>query len=422
MSGLHSMDWRGYIVLCLFMAMLVDGASQVSATELGARGVSHRRAEMEKRLAMPLEWKDEVRDHVTLAELLAHLEQHHQLSIRWDIRALQVILDTNHPLSGILLSTPAPGPVRYQAMATPLVTSCESCRTATAIAPEGLPEFTTLSPPTLGFSPPISAPSPEPPPPGVPPVQGEQPAAPGIQDVPLQPSGASGMGVETELEIVQARIETLLQLPIPAILVTLQRVSVEEALRQFLDAVSPAGSATLHAIGLPLPTRAWDLDLLIADDSLVITTRLRANSAKETRVYRIDHLSETTPEPLLVRVIMHTVRPWSWRGQTTEIAERLAVRWPKDTPAISLDSLQLEGVISAALPAMSEESVAGLGQLFAGGAEALVHSVVAALEIVHHGDPPTGVIESIPGFLVITQSQGAHREIGELLDQLTESE
>jgi hypothetical protein len=51
---------------------------------------------------------------------------------------------------------------------------------------------------------------------------------------------------------------------------------------------------------------------------LIITTRLRANSAKETRIYRIGGLADTSPDHL-VRVITHTVRPWSWRGQTMEI-------------------------------------------------------------------------------------------------------
>ena len=34
-----------------------------------------------------------------------------------------------------------------------------------------------------------------------------------------------------------------------------------------------------------------------------------------------------------------------------------------------------------------------VGTGLAGGAAATMHSVVAAVEIVHHGDPPTGVIE-----------------------------
>ena len=58
----------------------------------------------------------------------------------------------------------------------------------------------------------------------------------------------------------------------------------------------------------------------------------------------------------------------------------------------------------------------------AGGALAAVNSIVAALEIVHHGDPPTGVIESLPGILIITQSQAAHHEIKELLYELGEEE
>ena len=75
-----------------------------------------------------------------------------------------------------------------------------------------------------------------------------------------------------------------------------------------------------------------------------------------------------------------------------------------------------------AMPKVSADTVAATGQLVAGGAVALAHSIVAALEIVHHGDPPTGVIESLPGILIITQSQAAHREIRQLLDELSAGE
>jgi hypothetical protein len=67
---------------------------------------------------------------------------------------------------------------------------------------------------------------------------------------------------------------------------------------------------------------------------------------------------------------------------------------------------------------LSAEDLANLGQLLTGGALAAVETAVNTFEIVHYGDPPTGVMEILPGVLVITQSQGAHREIAELLEDL----
>ena len=49
-----------------------------------------------------------------------------------------------------------------------------------------------------------------------------------------------------------------------------------------------------------------------------------------------------------------------------------------------------------------------------------VHTMVTGLEIVHYADAPTGSIQTLPGKLIITQSQAAHREIAELLEQLSE--
>jgi hypothetical protein len=223
--------------------------------------------------------------------------------------------------------------------------------------------------------------------------------------------------------------------PIPLSAVSLKRATVREGLQQLLDAVSVHTAAMPFQVGLPFTTRAMALDLLVDENSVLITTQLRANAKKETRIYRLGSLSEMPPETL-VRVITHSVRPWSWRNQANEIAEHLAARWPKTS--IPLPKIEFDGIggiklntgeegSDAALsattsPEVSAETVAATGQLVAGGALAVAHSIVAALEIVHHGDPPTGVIESLPGMLIITQSQAAHREIKELLHELGEAE
>ena len=234
----------------------------------------------------------------------------------------------------------------------------------------------------------------------------------------------------------EAMIAKYLTSPISLSAVSLERATVREGLRQLLDAVS-AQTTTVPFLqaGLPFTTRAMALDLLVDENSVLITTQLRANAKKETRVYRLGSLSEMPPESL-ERVITHSVRPWSWRNQANEIAQQLASRWPKTSiplPKIELNATEGikltsaeegsgEALSSDATPKVSEETVAATGQLLAGGAVATVQSIVAALEIVHHGDPPTGVIESLPGILIITQSQAAHREIKELLDELSEGQ
>ncbi len=231
----------------------------------------------------------------------------------------------------------------------------------------------------------------------------------------------------------EAMIAKYLTSPISLSSVSLQRATVREGLRQLLDAVAGQTAAMPFSIGIPFTSRALALDLLVDESSVLITTQLRANAAKETRVYRLGALSEIPPE-LLERVITHSVRPWSWRNQANEIAQQLATRWPKTSiplPKIELNATEGikltpaeegsgEALSPSAKPNVSEETIVATGQLVAGGAVAMVHSIVAALEIVHHGDPPTGVIESLPQMLIITQSQAAHREIKELLDELSE--
>ena len=61
-----------------------------------------------------------------------------------------------------------------------------------------------------------------------------------------------------------------------------------------------------------------------------------------------------------------------------------------------------------------------LGDALANGVVVLAQTSLTALEIAHYADPPTGSVQILPGRLIITQSQPAHREIAELLKQLQE--
>ena len=49
----------------------------------------------------------------------------------------------------------------------------------------------------------------------------------------------------------------------------------------------------------------------------------------------------------------------------------------------------------------------------------LFDATVTSIQVLYHSDPPTGVVEVLPGMLIISQSQSAHREIADLLEQLT---
>jgi hypothetical protein len=92
---------------------------------------------------------------------------------------------------------------------------------------------------------------------------------------------------------------------------------------------------------------------------------------------------------------------------------------PASIPPLSISgSSSSTSSVSTPPGELKAEDLAGLGQLLTGGAIAAVESIVNTVEIVHYGDPPTGVMEVLPGVLVVTQSQAAHREIAELLEEL----
>jgi hypothetical protein len=52
------------------------------------------------------------------------------------------------------------------------------------------------------------------------------------------------------------------------------------------------------------------------------------------------------------------------------------------------------------------------------GLVTMAQASLSAMEMIHFSDPPTGTIQTLPGKLIITQSQIAHREIADLLNQL----
>jgi hypothetical protein len=219
--------------------------------------------------------------------------------------------------------------------------------------------------------------------------------------------------------------------------VDLKHVSIATVLRLALDA-APIPSGAEDFGGLPIPlTNAMLLDYLVEDDGLVITTRMKALTQKETRVYTVKHLHEIPPDQL-ARIVRQAVRPWSWRSQITDLGEQLkGTPLPPETFGSLLKSgVQLVGAELGATvttaddtkpatdksdnPSSEAQASVMLGNAMVNGLVTFVQATLATLEMFHYAEPPTATIQTLPGKLVITQSQAAHREIAELLSQLGE--
>ncbi len=233
---------------------------------------------------------------------------------------------------------------------------------------------------------------------------------------------------------IQEILAELLKIEIDVQNLDLSRASVATVLRHALDAAPMAGIE--DNAGMPiLFTNAMLLDYLIEDHGLLITTRMKALTSKETRVYSIKHFADVAPDEV-AKTIRHSIRPWSWRSQINDLGDQLK---GSPLPAEMLTSIVKTGVqlagaevgISVTPTAAEEGATAAkkssadearqmemLGNAIANGLVTLAQATVSALEMVHYAEPPTGTIQILGTRLIITQSQTAHREIAELLKQL----
>jgi hypothetical protein len=326
------------------------------------------RTQLEALLLSPANLDFEGRKQVTVREVLDQLHQQHQLSLRFDTPTLAAMLDKSsqtpayHPAqvaagymaplgfpaycpggscpTGIAhvqgyrssepvycapaCQAPADASAKAAPAGGPIAATAAVCAAPAATAPTVAVAQAAASPPV--FPAPFSAGTPQqallaalpegPPPPVVPtPETSETPK--GIQEI-LEEL------LETELDI-----QTL----------DLSRVSIATVLRQALDAAPTAQSDEMS--GMPiLMTNAALLDYLIEDDGLLITTRMKALSTRETRVYSIKHLRDL-PAEQLSKTIRQSIRPWSWRSQISDLGEQL-----KGTPlpGETLTSLVKTGV------------------------------------------------------------------------------
>ena len=240
-------------------------------------------------------------------------------------------------------------------------------------------------------------------------------------------------------ETFQSFLDQALKTEVDVRQVDLQSVSVATALRVALEAL-PAADIDDDTSGLPIPlTEAAQFDYLVEHDAVLITTRLKALTHKETRVYSVKHLKDFSATQLAT-VIRQSVRPWSWRSRIDEMGDQLRAG-TAHIPAKTLGSVLKAGYqmaadatgVSLATDQSEEKSDAKksgelsdaeqaemLGNAVINSVVTLAHTTLTALEIAHYADPPTGSIQTLPGKLIITQSQAAHREIADLLKQLGE--
>lgn len=230
-------------------------------------------------------------------------------------------------------------------------------------------------------------------------------------------------------------LQSLFLIPIDIGTMNLRTARIETVLKHVLGSIPISAS---EATGMPIPlTHAMTLDYIIEEDGILITTHLQAMALKETRVYSVKNLKDYQPEQLST-LIRRTIRPYSWRAQFDDFGDKLkGVSLPSATLASLVQTgmmmTDLEGVTVTATdngavpvtapslpqgPDVTEEQVKAAGNALANVLVAFTHAGLLTVEMVHHGDPPTGVIEVLPGKLIVTQSQGAHREIAELLEAL----
>lgn len=241
---------------------------------------------------------------------------------------------------------------------------------------------------------------------------------------------------DEEHESISEKIDKLLSAEVPIRTVDLQHASVATVLRHTLDVLPiPTGAELLE---MPFPMTVTDAclaDYLVEDDGLLITTRMAALAHKEIRVYSIKQFKALNAEELS-KVIRQSVRPWSWRSQINDFGDQL--RGSIQVPAKTLKSMVQTGVQLAASeagaivsvsdedeqPSLNEKSDAEEMSMACNaavnGLVAFAHASLSGLQMFHYGEFPTATIETLPGKLIIRQSQAAHREIADLLKQLSE--
>lgn len=419
-----------------------------------------RRAKWNAILQKPAELQFAGEESLTLGELLQQIRLKHGLTVRVDLPHLVPMLGGASALQATRSqpSVPYYAAAPQQLLGESLLPSGTSPVVGTITLPPPTPTYILASGEPLPqpvVESPVSALSAP-----VPPSIKAEPMSPVA--VPVETPSEEKSGPENMGAMMKNLTETALKSPIhtAALFDPDASATVEDVLRQALEQALPISTLLQASLSeelmLPtMPTKALEWELLVVDEGILLTSKLNANLHKETRVYSTKALEKTaglkTAE--VARVLTRTVRPWSWKNEYADAASADKPKSPQDKtkagtktgksitlPKINFDLSSLisatkttavqqlrlvngEGTTSTTAEIkpenveLSEEQLELLGRAWDG----LFEATVTSIQVIYHADPPTGIMEVLPGMLIISQSQGAHREIAELLEQLAET-
>jgi hypothetical protein len=396
--------WLGIFGASLILASsLTAGESPVSPATSGSQPVFvSGRKQLEALLQTPAKLDFEKRKQASIQEILDRLREQHHFSLRFDTPTLTSMLSVPVAAESVSESMPDASDSKVPSEPDSEAVVAQDDK-ATPAADKSLHPDPNVRP-----APPDDKPS-------LPPT-----LSPAVPAQPLHVTLSELLATDVDLENLD-----------------LMHVSIATVLRHALEAAPTAAIEDLAGSPLLL-SNAMLLDYLVEDDGLLITSRIKVLTCKETRVYSLTRLKDFNPDEITA-VIRHSVRPWSWRAKISEYGVQLKVAplHPKTLKAIFKAGADLAGDIASTKVAVnttpspdeSDTSVAEdsedetrqmemLGRAMIDGLVTLAQATLSALEILHYADPPTGTIQTLGTKLVITQSQVAHREIAALLEEL----
>ncbi len=306
-------------------AMAEDKAPAGAVAAKAAAPITGRR-KLEALLQSPARLDFGQRETVTVKELLARLHQQHQLSIRFDVPTLTAMLGG----SSSATSQPKTLTASHRDLITPPMLS----RVGSGM---GLVTISQTTPPNADGN--AGTPKAEPASPSnaVTPanatsevkidptkqkVADPDPRLPGAPQAPNE-TPPTAPEPETAGRNINVILDSLMSAEVDIRTIDLKTVSIATVLRHALDALPNSALSDDGSSGMPLVmTNATLFDYLVENDGLQITTRLKALTYKETRVYSLKGLANMTPEQLAT-VIRQSVRPWSWRSRIDELGDKL---------------------------------------------------------------------------------------------------
>jgi len=367
----------------------VENSASTTASEktiASEKGAVTGKKSVEAVLRRPAKLDFGGRTKVTAEEILGQLREKHDLSIRFDVPTFVWLFGADAFSSGEDQETPTP----VTPPSVPTGQPAAEAQNSVPATAEG------TAPPTGNGS-------------------GEE-------------EGSGANGVLGSLTMVRIDVRTM----------NLESTSIGTMLNQLLGSI-PVSEG--EGMGLPIPaTNAMTLDYIVEEDGILITTRMQALTRKETRVYSVKNLKDCPPDQL-AKLIRKTIRPYSWRAQFDDFGDKLkGVELPTEAVSSLIQAgaamAELENVtittteggaapvtppVVPATPAgdLKGKKLEAAGNALANIFVALTHAGLLTVEMLHYGDPPTATIEVLPGKIVVTQSQSAHREIAELLEELS---